>query len=122
MRSYSMFVPVIAVALCALIACSKSEARPPAKARARIAINVTEHGFEPSHLLVTKGTPVTLVFERKTDRTCATEVVIHVDERQTIERKLPLNQQVEVAVTFPKSGELTYACGMDMIKGSIHVE
>ena len=33
-----------------------------------------------------------------------------------------MNQPVEVAVTFPKAGELTYACGMDMIHGTISVQ
>ena len=68
------------------------------------------------------GKPVTLVFTRKTDKTCAKEVIVHIDDKQTIEKELPLNQPVEVAVTFPSSGDLTYACGMDMVKGSIHVQ
>ena len=71
---------------------------------------------------VKKGEPMTFVFERKTDKTCAKEVIIHVDEGNEIEKKLPLNQPVEVAVTFPKSGDVVYACGMDMVKGSIHVQ
>jgi hypothetical protein len=29
---------------------------------------------------------------------------------------------VEIAATFPKAGKLGYACGMDMIKGTVVVE
>ena len=87
----------------------------------RVAINVTEDGFTPGDVHVPQGKPVTLVFERKTDATCAKEVVLEVGD-QKIQKELPLNQPVEVAVTFPKAGKLTYACGMDMLKGVILIE
>ncbi len=120
---------VLALALAATVAgCKKDTAKEEqdkggGQAHANhIAITVTENGFEPDDITVTKGEPVTFVFERKTDKTCAKEVIIHVDEGNTIEKKLPLDEPVEVAVTFPKSGEVKYACGMDMVKGSINVQ
>jgi plastocyanin domain-containing protein len=88
----------------------------------RIAISVTETGFEPGNVRVTKGQPVVLVFTRKTDKTCAKEVVIKVSEKQTIEKKLPLGTPVEIATTFPTSGELRYGCGMNMHTGVISVQ
>lgn len=97
---------------------SEAQKSPPA----RIAIDVTERGFEPATIKVRKGAPVTLVFDRKTDATCAKDIVIHVDDKQTIAKHLPLRQPVEVAVTFPRAGTLTYACSMDMIKGEIFVQ
>lgn len=126
----------IVVAVLALAACKKeggpgNEATPPKEqpkgggeptAGQRVAVSVTENGFEPSDIKVTKGQPVTFVFERKTDATCAKEVIIHVDEGNKIEKQLPLNEPVEVAVTFPKSSAITYACAMDMVRGSIHVQ
>ena len=111
----------LVLVLALVAACSKSKSPPPAKDGA-IAIAVTKNGFEPSDIKVVAGKPVTLVFTRKTDETCAKDVVLHVDEKQTIEKDLPLNTPVEVAVTFPRSGDLTYACGMDMVKGQIHVQ
>lgn len=120
---------VLALALAATVAgCKKDTAKEePDKAGGEahakhIAITVTENGFEPDDIKVTKGEPVTFVFERKTDKTCAKEVIIRVDEGNEIETKLPLNEPVEVNVTFPKSGAVKYACGMDMIKGSIQVQ
>ncbi len=110
-----------------LVAACKQEApkqQPPPGPRddGKVAIYVTEKGFEPADVKVTRGQPITLVFERKTDKTCAKEIILHVDDTQTIEKALPLNQPVEVAVTFPTSGDLTYTCAMDMVKGSIHVQ
>jgi plastocyanin domain-containing protein len=81
---------------------------------------VTDKGFEPSDVKVKKGEPVTLVITRKTDKTCATEIVI--DEHK-VKTSLPLNKPVTVTFTPTKSGELKYGCGMNkMVGGVIKVE
>ncbi|CAN5917800.1 hypothetical protein BH11MYX2_BH11MYX2_04650 [soil metagenome] len=85
-------------------------------------ISVTEKGFEPDNVKVPAAQPVTLVFDRKTDKTCAKEVVINVGDGKTIKKDLPLDKPVEVAVTFPKAGALTYSCGMDMLHGTLTVQ
>jgi plastocyanin domain-containing protein len=82
-------------------------------------LQVTGEGFVPSTIKVKQGQPVRLVVTRKTERTCATEIVIR---DQGINKKLPLNQPVTVEFTPRKSGQLRYACGMDMISGVIVVE
>lgn len=84
-----------------------------------IEIQVTGEGFVPANIKVKKGQLVRLVVTRKTDRTCATEIVIR---DQGINQKLPLNQPVTIEFTPSKSGQLRYACGMDMISGVIAVE
>ena len=89
------------------------------KAGQAIEIAVTGDGFVPSSIKVQKGQPVRLVVTRKTERTCATEIVI---KDQGINQKLPLNQPVTVEFTPKKTGQLRYACGMDMISGVIAVE
>jgi plastocyanin domain-containing protein len=88
----------------------------------RFAIQVTGQGFEPDDVSVPAGKPVTIVFERKTDKTCAKKVVLTMDDGQKIEKELPLNTPVEIATTFPKAGKLGYACDMDMLKGTITVQ
>jgi plastocyanin domain-containing protein len=99
--------------------------QPPAAAPAvqqagrAIDIQVTGDGFVPDHIRVRQGQKVRLVVTRKTDRTCATEIVIR---DQGINRKLPLNQPVTVEFTPTKTGQLRYACGMDMISGVLVVE
>lgn len=121
-----MVLSVLAIASF-VVACSKSEPKsagdkpPPPATGDRIAISVTEKGFEPENVSVPSGKPVTLVFTRKTDGTCAKEVVIPLDGKK-IEKPLPLNEPVAIAVTFPKAGQITYACAMDMVKGVVVVQ
>jgi plastocyanin domain-containing protein len=88
----------------------------------RIAISVTRHGFEPGDITVAAKKPVTLVFTRTTDATCAKSVVVVIDDKTHIEKPLPLDKAVEIPVTFPKAGKLSYGCSMDMVKGTITVQ
>ena len=85
----------------------------------RVELAVTERGFEPSEVQAKKGIPLTLVVTRKTDATCAKEIVI---ADQNIRKDLPLNQAVELTFTPGNSGEIRYVCGMDMIAGKIVVQ
>ncbi len=101
---------------------TKAPTRPNAPAApTRFQIAVTSAGFEPKNVNVPRGKPVVLTFERQVDRTCATEVVMVVDGKK-IERDLPLNQPVELAITFPAAGTVQYSCAMDMIRGTITVQ
>jgi plastocyanin domain-containing protein len=88
----------------------------------RIEIQVTKRGFDPAEVTVPAKTPVTLVFTRKTEATCAKTVVLTLDDGSKIERALPLDKPVEIAATFPKAGTLGYACTMNMTKGTIVVQ
>lgn len=107
------------LALFLVTACSKDKQEAPAAVSGRVAISVTEKGFEPTLIRVTKGQPITLVMTRKTDETCATEVTI---PEYKIDQKLPLNQPVEITFTPDKVGELEYGCAMDhMIRGVLQV-
>lgn len=94
-------------------------AAPVQQAGQAIEISVTGEGFVPANIEVKKGQPVTLVVTRKTERTCATEIVI---KDMGINQPLPLNKPVVVQFTPVKSGQLRYACGMDMISGVIVVQ
>lgn len=84
-----------------------------------VEISVTEKGFEPSTVTIKKGESVTLVVTRKTDKTCAKEIVI---EEEGINAKLPLNEAVKLTFTPKKSGDIKYACGMNMFGGVLKVE
>ena len=105
-----------------LALCATALADAPAKKPARFEIAVTKRGFEPDEVKVPAREPVTLVFTRKTDHTCTKSVVITLDDGKKLEKDLPLDQPVEVALTFPKAGKLGYACSMDMSKGVIVVQ
>jgi plastocyanin len=110
-----------------------TQVQPPAEAAAPAAqpsapagearvinLEVTEKGYQPSPVTLKQGEPVKLVLTRKTDNTCATEIVL---DEYNINTKLPLNQPVEVAFTPAKSGKLVYGCAMGkMISGVFSVE
>jgi len=117
MKLWTLLVPLM---LCSVALADAPKPAPPAPQRIEIA--VTRKGFEPGDIKVAAKKPVTLVFTRKTEQTCTKTVVIAVDDTNKIEKPLPLNEAVEVAVTFPKAGKLTYACSMNMNKGTIVVQ
>jgi plastocyanin domain-containing protein len=81
-------------------------------------IAVTDDGFEPSRVKVKKGEKVKFVVTRKTERTCAKEIVM---KQVGIEKPLPLGQPVTVEFTPEKSGEIRYACGMDHVSGVVFI-
>ena len=98
---------------------SKASKTPAPKART-VELTVTEKGFEPSPLKVKKGEPLKLVVTRKTENTCATELIL---PQYKIEKALPMGEPVEIRFTPDKAGELKYGCGMGMmISGILVVE
>jgi Cu+-exporting ATPase len=65
------------------------------------------------------STPARLTFVRTTDKTCGTEVVF---PSLDIKRALPLNKLVVIEFTPAKTGEIGFACGMNMLRGVVVVE
>ena len=49
-------------------------------------------------------------------------MVLTTGDDKKIERELPLDKPVEISMTFPKAGKLSYACGMGMASGVIVVQ
>jgi hypothetical protein len=93
-------------------------AAAPAAAGA-VRVEVIERGFEPPRVQVARGSRASIEFIRRSDTTCATDVVI---ESQNIRRELPLNQPVTVDVNAGAGGEIEFTCGMSMFKGAIVVQ
>jgi len=106
-----------ALLLGALPALAAEPARPAAGVT--VAMKVTADGFEPEKVQAKKGQPLTLVVTRTTDKTCATEIVM---KEYGINTPLPLNKPVSVTFTPSKSGQVKFACGMDMIGGVVVVQ
>lgn len=102
----------LVVLLLTLAACHKDPSS------GRIAIRADEHGFTPSAVTLEKDKPATLVFTRTTDDTCAKEVVF---PDIGVKKDLPLNKPVDVEVPTTAPRTLTFACGMNMFKGSVVV-
>jgi RND family efflux transporter MFP subunit len=109
----------------ATAAAGASAAEPPASSvsdpasiqSAKILVN--EQGFEPAKVALRAGTLARLTFIRTTDKTCGTEVVF---PSLNIKRALPLNEPVQIEFTPAKTGEIAFACGMNMLKGVVVVQ
>ena len=90
----------------------------PAAGVQEVKVLVTEQGYEPAKLTLKAGTPARMTFLRTTDKTCGTEVVF---PSLNIKRPLPLKQPVAIDFT-PRAGEVSFACGMNMLHGVVVVE
>jgi plastocyanin domain-containing protein len=103
-------------ALALLASCQKSGTLAQT---GEIHIDVTDQGFEPAQATMRSGQPATLVFTRKTDQTCVTELVI---ADLGVRRELPIGQPVRIEVPAGRTGTLSYACGMDMVRGQVTIQ
>jgi plastocyanin domain-containing protein len=84
----------------------------------KIAVEANKDGYTPDRIPGKPGEKLTLVFTRTFDADCIAEL-------KTPDGKLvalPMNKPVEVAVTVPADGEVGFACGMDMFRGTIVAE
>ena len=79
---------------------------------------VNERGYEPATVTLRAGTPARITFVRTTDKTCGTEVVF---PSLNIKRALPLNEPVVIEFTPASSGDIAFACGMNMLQGTVVV-
>ena len=79
---------------------------------------VNERGYEPATVTLRAGTPARITFVRTTDKTCGTEVVF---PSLKIKRALPLNEPVVIEFTPASSGDIAFACGMNMLQGTVVV-
>jgi RND family efflux transporter MFP subunit len=84
-----------------------------------VKIDVTETAFDPAHIRLQKGMPAQIVFTRHAEKTCATSVVIPALGVEAT--PLPLHEAVNIDVTPQEDGTFTFACSMDMLKGTLVV-
>jgi plastocyanin domain-containing protein len=120
----------LAISLCfvAAVGCDKGKKKEGPKQEApvtagtvapdgvrRIDVAANEKGYTPERIAGKPGEKLMLVFKRTVEGECLSQ--LKTPEGKVVD--LPMNQPVEVAVTVPDKGELTFACGMDMFKGTI---
>ena len=98
--------------------------------RERVAAAVTESGLQeikvtvkggytPDVIVVKQGQPVRLDFYRDETASCSEEVVFG---DFGIARHLPAFQTTPIEFTPDKTGEFTFTCGMNMMRGKLVVE
>ncbi|MDF1562872.1 MAG: cupredoxin domain-containing protein [Deltaproteobacteria bacterium] len=83
-----------------------------------LTVTVGDAGYEPNTLEAGPKETVVLAFTRTSKSPCGQYVqVLGTDTRA----ELPLNETVNIPVEMPESGTVTFACGMDMMRGVINV-
>jgi plastocyanin domain-containing protein len=81
----------------------------------RVPIEANKKGYVPDRIGGKPGEKLNLVFTRTADSSCIAQ--LKTPDGKLVD--LPMNQPVEVAVTVPANGEVTFACGMDMFHGAV---
>ncbi|WGN90448.1 cupredoxin domain-containing protein [Ligilactobacillus faecis] len=76
-------------------------------------------GYSPETVVLQKGVPATLVFERKDPSSCLERVVF---SDFGINELLPQNEEKKIKFDTSKAGEFGYACGMNMFHGKVVVK
>ena len=119
----------LVVAVLLAVGCSKKEdkAAPPPNAPPpatqpvgadglrRVSITASKDGYVPAEIPAKPNEKLMLVFTRTVEGECLAKVKTPDGK----EVALPMNQPVEVPVTAPATGSVTFVCGMDMFKGTI---
>ncbi len=83
-----------------------------------VKITVDKNGFSPSSIEVEAGHKVNLVFNRADKDNCAGTVVF---PKLKIRKNLPVGKDVIISLTPTEAGNITFTCGMGMMKGSLVV-
>lgn len=76
-------------------------------------------GYSPSTVVLKKGVPATVTFNRKDPSSCLEQVVF---PDFGINEFLPQNQAHAIPIDTSKPGEFDYACGMNMFHGKIIIK
>jgi plastocyanin domain-containing protein len=75
--------------------------------------------FTPASVTLKAGQPARLRFRRSDKPTCADEIVI---PDLKVRKRIAANQTVTIDIPAQQARTLTFACGMDMMKGSLVVQ
>lgn len=84
----------------------------------RVAITV-RGGYSPDVIVARQGRPLRLEFFRDETSSCSEQVVFG---DFGIARDLPAFQITPIEFTPDKTGEFSFTCGMNMIRGKLRVE
>jgi plastocyanin domain-containing protein len=76
-------------------------------------------GYSPDVIVVKKGLPVKLDFYRDETASCSEQVIFG---DFGIARDLPAFNTTSIEFTPDKTGEFTWTCGMNMLRGKLIVE
>jgi plastocyanin domain-containing protein len=129
MRAVLALPMVLAFLVAGIPGCKKDDKPAPPKATVTtgtvspegvrtIAIEAGMEGYVPDRIPGKPGEKLKLKFTRTVDGECLSE--LKTPDGKTV--PLPKGTPVEVDVTVPESGEVKFACGMDMFFAVIVAE
>lgn len=75
--------------------------------------------FTPASVTIPANQPVRLHFRRTDEATCAEEIVL---PELNIRKKIAANETVTFDLPAQQARTLNFACGMDMMKGTVVVQ
>jgi P-type Cu+ transporter len=79
---------------------------------------VVDGGYAPDLVVARKGRPLRLLFDRRDSGPCTDEVVL---ADFGLRRRLPTGQKTAIDVVPERAGDYSFACGMNMLHGTIRV-
>lgn len=85
-----------------------------------VEISVGPAGYEPSAIEIQAGVTTRLVFTRTAGAGCAEQV--QIPDLGVEKTELPLGEAVTIEVTPEQPGTYRFACGMNMVRGTILVK
>ncbi len=112
--------PPVAPVMAAAVSVGRGQSSPsPVSAPVvRRLIEITAEGLSPSSVTVPAHRQVDLVFVRRVNESCGEDVLIPA---LGIKRSLPVNEEVVIRLPPRAPGELTFSCGLNMLRGVIVV-
>jgi len=75
--------------------------------------------FTPASVTIPANQPVRLHFRRTDEATCADEIVL---PELNLRKKIAANETVTFDIPAQQARTLNFACGMDMLKGTVVVQ
>jgi Cu+-exporting ATPase len=80
---------------------------------------VVKGGYAPNLIRARQGVPLRVIFDRRESGECTSRVVF---PDFAVNQALPAHKRTAVEITPERSGEFGFACGMNMVHGTLVVE
>lgn len=118
-------VVIVSLSLIGLIVWWFFGKRPDSQAEATATNNgqsvevVVDGGYTPNTVVLKQGVPAQIIFNRQDPSNCFNEVMF---PDFGVHQELPVNQRFAIDIDTTKTGEYSYACGMNMFHGKVVIK
>ena len=118
----NVIVVLVALAITALIAWIFFAPRKAQVANATNGVEsvniVVQGGYQPAAIQIRAGRPIHLVFDRREEGECSSHVIF---SDLGVDKALPAYQKTTLDLGPLKPGDYPFACGMNMLHGTMKV-